>query len=112
MKRFLFRSIILVLWIFPIACTKKQATELSPAELVDEGQRSYALNCTSCHNSNPALVGPIGPALKGSSLELLKSRVLTSNYPPGYKPQRETQVMPALPHLAKDIPALHAFLNK
>jgi hypothetical protein len=32
-------------------------------------------------------------------------------YPDGYKPKRETALMPAFPELKNEIPAIHAFLN-
>lgn len=78
--------------------------------LADAGRRIYAGNCTACHNPNPALAGSLGPELAGASLALLEARVLRAEYPPGYAPKRDTQLMPAQPYLAKDIPALAAFL--
>jgi mono/diheme cytochrome c family protein len=101
------------------ACSKKSdapAAPLSPeaeaAQLVQRGRTVYQTNCVACHASDPSRPGPVGPEIAGSSLELLRARVLTKDYPPGYKPKRPTQVMPPLPHLEKEIPALHAFLNQ
>jgi mono/diheme cytochrome c family protein len=88
-------------------CTKKK-TETTPAE---EGRRFYATHCTACHNVNPKTDGLIGPAIFGSSLELLERRVLHGDYPAGYKPKRATKQMVPLPFLKDDIPALHAYLN-
>ena len=112
MNRFLLFSIFLL----ALACTKKEPASTEPkimtsAELRSRGQQVYLSNCTSCHSGNAKLDGPLGPALAGSSLELLKARVLTKGYPPGYKPKRETNVMPALPHLAPEIEALAEYLN-
>lgn len=97
-------------------CTKKNAATTSEAapsaeELTARGQTIYKMNCIACHNPDPSVDGPTGPAIKGSSLELVQMRVLKAQYPEGYKPKRETKVMPPLPHLEKEIPAIHAFLN-
>ena len=88
------------------ACGKQEAR--SDAE---KGQTLYTLHCTSCHNPDPSRDGTLGPAVKGSSLELLEARVLHGEYPPGYTPKRPTRIMQKLPLTAEDIGALHAFLN-
>ncbi len=79
--------------------------------LVRQGELAYQLNCTSCHSRNPAIAGPVGPAVAGSSLELLQAKVLRNEYPPGYTPKREGGGMIALPHLEPEIPALAAYLR-
>ena len=79
--------------------------------LIEHGHKVFLLNCTSCHGADPSKDGPVGPALAGSSLELLQARVMRVQYPEGYKPKRTTGLMVALPHLEKEIPALHAYLN-
>ena len=53
----------------------------------------------------------MGPAVKGSSPELLEARVLHASYPFGYMPKRETKVMPARPDLAPSIRDLAAYLR-
>ena len=78
----------------------------------ERGRAVYIANCVACHNSDPTKDGPIGPALKGSSQELLESRVLTSNYPPNYQPKRSTKVMPQFPFLKEEVPYLAAYLAK
>jgi len=65
----------------------------------------------SCHGPEPGRDGPLGPAVKGASRELLEARVLRGTYPPGYTPKRPTRVMPPLPALAADIPALADYLR-
>jgi mono/diheme cytochrome c family protein len=75
------------------------------------GRAVYVANCVACHNSDPAKDGPIGPAIKGSPPELIESRVLRTKYPPGYKPKRNTQVMPTFPFLKTEIPYLVAYLR-
>jgi mono/diheme cytochrome c family protein len=75
------------------------------------GRQVYQAQCIACHNPDPAQPGAVGPAVKGSSQELLRAKVLTNTYPPGYKPQRPTAVMQPMPQLAEDIPALTAYLR-
>jgi mono/diheme cytochrome c family protein len=75
------------------------------------GRAVYVANCVACHNSDPSKDGPIGPAIKGSPPELIESRVLRTQYPPGYKPKRNTQVMPTFPFLKTEIPYLVAYLR-
>ena len=76
-----------------------------------KGKSVYYANCTSCHNYNPKKVGSIGPDIYGSSIELLKNKVLYGKYPKNYQPKRAIGVMPLYPHLNKQISNLHAFLN-
>jgi len=75
------------------------------------GRALYLANCVACHNLDPSRDGPIGPALKGSSRELLEYRVLRTEYPPGYKPKRNTKLMPTFPYLKSEIPYLAAYLR-
>jgi mono/diheme cytochrome c family protein len=77
----------------------------------ERGRAVYVANCVACHNNDPAKDGPIGPALKGSPQELLESRVLRTEYPPGYKPKRDTKVMPTFPFLKTEIPYLAVYLR-
>lgn len=92
-----------------IGCSKKDEKPVDP--LVSRGRSVYVANCTACHNSDPRQVGSIGPEIAGSSLELIQARVLHQSYPQGYKPKRKTKLMPPLPFLEKDIPAIHAYLD-
>ena len=75
------------------------------------GRATYVANCVACHNSDPSKEGPIGPAIQGSSKELLEARVLSTSYPEGYKPKRPTKVMPQFPFLKEEIPYLSAYLR-
>jgi mono/diheme cytochrome c family protein len=88
------------------ACEKR-----SDANDVELGRRAYAVNCIACHNADPAQDGAIGPAIAGSSLALVEARVLRAQYPPGYKPKRSTQLMPAQPFLAELAPKIAAYLE-
>ena len=76
-----------------------------------KGQQIWLGQCVACHNPDPGKDGPIGPAVKGASKDLLEARVVHATYPPGYKPKRETKVMPPRPDLVASIPDLAAFLR-
>ncbi len=78
---------------------------------VARGKQVYLVECTACHNPDPAKDGPVGPAVKGSALELLQARILRASYPPGYRPKRNTALMPPLPKVAARISDLAAFLR-
>ncbi len=77
----------------------------------EKGRQVWLSQCVACHNVDPAKDGPVGPAVKGSSRELLEARVLRAQYPPGYKPKRDSKVMPARPDLEASIPDLAAYLQ-
>ncbi len=92
-----------------IAAGCGERPQLSPS--AERGRQVYLAQCVSCHAPDPAQAGPIGPALKGSSKELLEAKVVSGTYPAGYAPKRPTRVMLPLPALAPDIPALADFLR-
>ena len=75
------------------------------------GRRVYMTVCIACHNPDPTKDGPIGPAVKGSSPELIEARVLRASYPPGYTPKRKTALMPKQPQLENEILDLAAYLS-
>jgi mono/diheme cytochrome c family protein len=79
-----------------------------PASL---GKQVYLVECIACHNMDPTRDGTLGPALKGSSQQLLEAKVLRGAYPPGYTPKRPTALMPPIPKLAPQIANLAAFLR-
>ena len=87
----------------------KEALTLSSNPV--KGKAVYNANCTSCHNYNPKKSGSLGPGVYGSSIELLTNKILYGKYPNNYKAKRTVGYMPLLPHLKKQIPNLHAFLN-
>jgi mono/diheme cytochrome c family protein len=91
---------------FSTGCTRSDSNE----PLTDHGKRVYLTTCIACHNQDPNKNGDIGPALAGSSVELLRARLLEGGYPPGFKPKRVTHVMSAFPYLKDDVEALAAFL--
>jgi mono/diheme cytochrome c family protein len=81
----------------------------SPA--AERGRQVYLAQCTACHNTDPSQPGPVGPAVKDASRELLEAKVVRGAYPPGYTPKRPTTLMPLQPQLATEIPALAEFLK-
>lgn len=92
------------------ACTSRSRDPKAPLPLAEQGKRVYLAQCIACHNTDPSRDGPVGPAVAGSSLELLRARVIDGSYPPDYKPKRASKAMAPLPHLKGDLEALSAFL--
>jgi len=76
------------------------------------GRAVFLANCIACHNNDPSKDGSIGPAIAGSSKELIEARVLSTSYPANYKPKRPTKVMPQFPFLKEELPYLAAYLAK
>lgn len=91
-------------------CPGSEPVALS--EAAERGKATYTGVCIACHSPNPALDGALGPAIAGSSRELLEARVVRGEYPPGYQPKRPSHAMPAFPHLAPQIDDLHAWLTE
>lgn len=81
-----------------------------PEALYARGKGVYAANCIACHNPDPAQDGGIGPAVAGSSYELLEARIMRQEYPEGYEPKRPSQLMIAMPYLEPELEALAAYL--
>jgi mono/diheme cytochrome c family protein len=82
-----------------------------PPGTAERGRRVYLARCTACHSPDPGRSGPVGPAVQGSSMDLVRARVLRAAYPPGYVPKRPTRIMPPQPDLAPWIADLAAFLR-
>jgi mono/diheme cytochrome c family protein len=101
-----------LLFVFALTgCEKKSDAPTKTEGDPNRGRAVYLANCAACHNADPSKDGPLGPAIKGASRELIEARVLRGTYPPGYKPKRNTNAMPAQPYLEKSIPDLVAFLR-
>lgn len=93
------------------ACNKKESAANPEEAKLLAGKRIYANNCTACHSADPHKDGSLGPAIAGSSLELVTARITLASYPDGYKPKRDTHIMPRLPLTVEDINNVVAFLN-
>ena len=74
------------------------------------GEKVFKANCAVCHGAKGQ--GASGPQNNDASLELLKAKVLTGSYPPGYKPKRTTRIMPRFPHLKDKIEAIYQYLQE
>jgi mono/diheme cytochrome c family protein len=83
-----------------------------PETPVTRGENTYKHVCIACHAANPSEDGSLGPAIAGSSRELIEARVVHASYPEGYTPKRNSQAMPKLPHLAGAVDDLTAYLNQ
>ena len=97
--------------LFAAALVAFSACRPGGADPVELGRKSFAANCTACHNPDPTRDGTVGPAIAGSAFELVRARVLRAEYPPGYTPKRDTHLMPAQPFLAGDVGNLAAYLG-
>ncbi len=82
--------------------------EVESAEM--RGQQVYLNVCATCHGGDPSQDGVLGPAIAGSSEELIRARVMFGGYPPGYTPKLNTKQMVALPHLEPALADLTAYL--
>lgn len=99
------------------SCTRSEnksapATPPTPEELATRGKQIYQTVCISCHNVDSKKPGSLGPEVHGASLELLTAKIMKAEYPTGYQPKRNTKAMAALPHLEKELTALHTYLNQ
>jgi len=94
----------------PVPASTGKATTAAAGDS-DKGRQVYLGQCVACHNRDPAKDGPLGPAVKGSTPELVEARVVRGEYPPGYTPKRPSKVMPVRPDLAPSIPDLAVYLR-
>lgn len=85
-------------------------TPSAPASRYELGKKRFNTSCLACHG-NPKVGRGSAPANWGSSEELLRAKVLSGSYPPGYKPKKPTRAMPKFPHLADEIINLTEYLN-
>jgi mono/diheme cytochrome c family protein len=75
------------------------------------GEKVYKQVCATCHGASPTEAGTVGPAIAGSSAELIEAKLVHNDYPPGYEPKRNTKLMVPMPHLAGAVPDLAAYLQ-
>ena len=93
-------------------CGADSASDLKECDVVAVGRTTYVSLCASCHNSNPNLAGSLGPDVAGSSLELLRAKILLGSYPEGYTPKRKSQAMAKIPLSEDKLLALAAYLEQ
>ncbi len=92
------------------ACSKQSQASSEKVSDRERGRAVFVANCVACHNNDPSKDGPIGPAIKGSTKQLIEARVLRGGYPANYTPKRQTKIMPQFPFLKPEIPYLAAYL--
>lgn len=100
----------------PVELTKETGVHVSADQAtLDKGKSLYMKNCLQCHNRDPNKKGPIGPEIVDAPLEVMTSKIMTSNYPnplpEGFVPKRKSHAMRAIPKLKDDIPAIHAWVQ-
>lgn len=95
------------------SCKKEEQAPLSPEEqLKADGRKLYIANCIACHSADLDQEGTVGPALKGSTFEILKEKLLNGKYPEGYKGKRPVSgSMPKYSFTDQQIRSLEAFLR-
>lgn len=85
-------------------------------KLIQRGRAVYLSQCSACHNADPRKVGVLAPEIHDSTMDLLTARVLRGEYPVGYQSKmlkrgQTPTVMPAMPFVEPDLPAIFAFLQ-
>lgn len=114
-------SLILASTVFTVTAIVATRVKIAEWDLTAERQEAYKASnkrgeqvfrqrCMACHG-NPKQGGSMCPPNYGSSEELLRLKVLEGKYPDGYKPKKNTRVMPRFPYLREDIKDLHEYLN-
>ena len=96
---------------FAIGCSNGEGERGEP-DLAARGEHYYQNICTACHNGDPTLDGTLGPAIAGSSRELIEAKMIRGEYPPGHTPKRDTSTMPRFEFLAPEIDGLATYLNE
>ncbi len=90
----------------------EEGGEPTGSDAAARGKAVYMNVCVACHNGDPSVDGALGPAIAGSSFELLEAKILRGEYPEGYEPKRPGVVMPKFEFLREKIPDLAAFLAR
>ena len=107
------RILPLALILLAAQCKKEEAPVLNPADqLKADGRKIYVSNCIACHSADVDQDGSVGPALKSTTFEILKEKLLHGRYPDGYKGKRPISgTMPRYAFTDEQIRALEAFLH-
>ena len=98
--------------LFAVLLTGAMALTVQAAGNVGKGEEIFKTICSACHGPDPNKDGPLGPAMAGSPKDLVEARVLRADYPPGYKPKRDTKTMPPFPQYKDNIDDIVAYLAK
>lgn len=109
MSRLAFLTFLIISYVLYFASSCEQGPPESP--LAARGRAVFFSKCNACHNADPSRAGAVGPAIKGSSVELITARVRHQTYPENYKPLRETKIMPVIDVSDDDIKALAEFIK-
>jgi mono/diheme cytochrome c family protein len=105
------RPRVLALFLSATMLVLSSCGERAGSPLAERGRQVYLGQCTSCHATDPAQPGPVGPPLKGTSREVLEAKTLRGGYPPGYQPRRKTAIMPPQSQVAGELDALAEYLK-
>ncbi len=107
------KKLVLIGIVLLLTQCKKSTENLSPEEkLKADGRSLYITNCIACHSALPEQDGSVGPALKGTSFEILKEKIVNGRYPEGYKGKRPISgSMPKFAFTDDQIRSIEAFLK-
>lgn len=114
--RTLFRSLGSLIMLATLACGDTGGAKGNGAEvdaetaLIARGKHYYDNVCIACHNGDPNVNGTLGPALAGSSLEVIQAKVMRGEYPEGYTPKRDTGTMPRFQYLEPELEGIATYL--
>jgi mono/diheme cytochrome c family protein len=98
--------------LFAVLLTGVMALTVQAAGNPGKGEEIFKTICSACHGPDPNKDGPLGPVIAGASKELVDARVMRAQYPPGYKPKRDTKTMPPFPQYKDNIDDIVAYLAK
>ena len=86
--------------------------EVETQTAASRGEAIYRSVCITCHASDPTQDGNLGPAIAGSSEQLLRLKLAKGAYPPGYAPKRGSKLMPSFAYLEEHAGDIAAFLQE
>ena len=98
--------------ILSLASASCSSGEVEIETAASRGKAIYRSACLTCHAADPTQDGNIGPAIAGSSQQLLRLKLVKSSYPSGYTPKRASKLMPNFAYLEAYSGDLAAFLQE
>mgnify|MGYP001255706578 CR=1 FL=1 len=107
MNRFFIICTIVIIF---TGCNNKTSSS-KRSEAYYRGESVYRQVCISCHNIDPRKVGSLAPDIAGSTLEVVKSMIMTGKPPKGVDPKWPDKEMAALPNLEEKIPDIYEYLS-